>query len=106
MPNGRFDFSAYASDTGNSGFGRGHARGLDLKPDLPLTTRELVGIDLTHTIHRSEVASAKGGGGGGGGGGGTTTSFAPYTSGPALASAGYNITIEFKGSWTQDLYNI
>ena len=110
MSKGRFDFAGcdldFAAVSANSDFGRGHPRGLDLRPELPLTTRELIGIDLTHTIHRSDVSSAKGGGGGGGGGGGTTTSFAPYTSGPALASAGYNITIEFKGSWTQDLYNI
>ena len=101
------DFSAYASEHGNSAFGKGHPRGLDLKPELPFSTHELVGIDLTHTIHTSEIAGAKAVGakpGGGGGGGGT--SFAPYTSGPATASAGYNITIEFKGSWTQDLYNI
>ncbi len=102
-----FDFSGYDSNNGNSGFGLGHPRGLDLKPVLPLTTRELIGVDLTHRIDASEVAAAKGGpGGGGGGGGGGGTSFSPYTSGPATASAGYNITIEFKGSWTQDLYNI
>ncbi len=102
-----FDFSGFENDNGNSVFGLGHPRGLDLRPELPLTTRELIGIDLTHRIDVSEVAAAKGGpGGGGGGGGGGGTSFAPYTSGPATASAGYNITIEFKGSWTQDLYNI
>lgn len=113
MPKGRFNFEEYHFDysgfdggNGNSGFGQGHPRGLDLRPELPFTTDELVGIDLTHIIHASDVASAKGGPGGGGGGGGGTTSFAPYTSGPATASAGYNITIEFKGSWTQDLYNI
>ena len=111
MPKGRFDFtnhyldySGYDSDNGNSAFGLGHPRGLDLRPELPLTTHELIGIDLTHRIDVSDVAAAKGGPGGGGGGG--TTSFAPYTSGPATASAGYNITIEFKGSWTLDLYNI
>ena len=114
MGNGRFDFTGYdldysgvASVNGNAEFGRGHPRGLDLKPELPLTTDELIGIDLTHRIDASEVAYAKGGpGGGGGGGGGGGSSFAPYTSGPSTASAGYNITIEFKGSWTQDLYNI
>ncbi len=103
------DFSAYADEHGNSAFGQGHPRALDLRPELPFTTHELVGIDLTHTIHTSEIAAAKAVGakpGGGGGGGGGGTSFAPYTSGPATASAGYNITIEFKGSWTQDLYNI
>ena len=115
MRKGRFNFSESTIDytkfddiAGNSAFGLGHPRGLDLKPELPFTTRDLVGVDLTHIIHTSEVAAAKGGpgGGGGGGGGGGTSSFAPYTSGPATASAGYNITIEFKGSWTQDLYNI
>lgn len=104
MHKGRFDFAEYSSTFGNADFG--HARGLDLKPDLPLTTDRVIGIDLTHIIHTSEVAAAKGGPGGGGGGGGGTSSFAPYTSGPATASAGYNITIEFKGSWTQSLYNI
>jgi hypothetical protein len=102
-----FDFSAYESGNGNSDFGRSHPRGLDLRPELPRSTEELIGIDLTRTIHTSDVAAAKSGGGsGGGGGGGTTTSFAPYTSGPATASAGYNITIEFKGSWTQAYYDI
>src|SRR5687767_15263975 len=101
MRKGRFslsenvlDYSAVTADAGNSGFGLGHPRGLDLKPDLPLTTHELVGIDLTHIIHASDVAAAKGGpGGGGGGGGGGGTSFAPYTSGPANGASGYNITI-------------
>lgn len=100
------DYSAFARDGGASGFGRGHPRALDLRPDLPLTTHEVLGIDLTRTIHTHEVASAKSGGGGSSGGGGTTTSFAPYTSGPAVASAGYNITIEFKGSWTQAYYDV
>jgi hypothetical protein len=95
-----------ASESGNGDFGRGHPRALDLRPDLPLTTDQIVGIDLTHIIHTKDVAFAKGGGSGGGGGGGGTTSFAPYTSGPATASAGYNITIEFKGSWTQAYYDI
>src|SRR4029453_3080614 len=87
--------------------GPGHARGMELRPDLPLSTDKLVGIDLTHIIHTSEVASghvsAKPGGGGGGGG----TSFPNYTSGPTNASAGYNITIEFKGtSWTQAMHDV
>jgi hypothetical protein len=93
-------------DNGNAGHGRGQARAADLRPDLPFSTDEVLGIDLTRTIHIDEVASAKGGSGGGGGGGGTTTSFAPYTSGPAVASAGYNITLEFKGSWTQAYYDV
>jgi len=106
MGNGKFDFSAYDSDQGNSGYGRGHPRGLDLKPDLPQTTHELIGIDLTHRIDMSEVAGGNGGGGPVGAKPGGGSGFAPYTAGPSNASAGYNITIEFKGSWTQDLYNI
>jgi hypothetical protein len=107
MPGREFDYLGSADANGNSDYGRGHPRGLDLRPELPQSTRELTGVDLTHTIHTYDVASAKGGpGGGGGGGGGTTTTFAPYTSGPATASAGYNITIEFKGSWTQAYYDI
>lgn len=102
------DFSDMVSDHGNSDFGQGHPRGLDLKPDLPFTSRDLVGIDLTHIIHTHEVEAAKGGGGSGGGGsgGGGTSSFAPYTSGPTTASAGYNITIDFVGTWTQAYYDI
>jgi hypothetical protein len=99
--------TGFVAQDGGSASGTGHARGLSLKPELPLTTRELIGIDLTHIIPRSEVESAKGGGSGGSGGGsGGTASFAPYTSGPAIASAGYNITIEFKGTWTQAYYDI
>ena len=109
MGNGKFDFTAYDSDSGNSGFGRGHPRGLDLKPELPQTTHELIGIDLTHRVDMSEIGSARGGGGGGpvdakpGGG----SSFPNYTAGPSNASAGFNIVIEFKGtSWTQAHYDI
>lgn len=108
MGKGKFDFSAYDSDQGNSGFGRGHPRGLDLKPELPLTTHELIGIDLTHRIDLSEVASAMGGGGAAAkppGGGGS--SFPNYTAGPANAASGFNIVIEFKGtSWTQALHDV
>lgn len=88
------------------GMGRGHA--LDLRVSLPTSTSRVAGVDLTHIIHTSDVgpASARGGGGSGGGGGGGGTTFAPYTSGPATASAGYNITIEFKGSWTDALHQI
>jgi hypothetical protein len=103
MPNGRFDFAKFSGDDSS----QGQARALSLKPDLPFSTDKLTGIDLTHIIHTNEVAAAKGGGGGGGsGGGGSTTSFAPYTSGPATASAGYNITIEFVGTWSQANYDI
>ena len=105
MPKGRFeltrsefDYSGVDSGNGYSGFGLGHPRGLDLRPDLPATTHELIGVDLTHTIHAFDVAAARGGpGGGGGGGGGGGLTFANYVSGPANAASGYNITIEFKG---------
>src|SRR5688500_5209110 len=98
------EFSKFDFDyDGNSAFG--HAHQLDLKPDLPFTTSEIIGIDLTHIIHVNEVAAAKGGGAGGGsGGGGGTTSFAPYTSGGGAGN--YNITIEFKGTWSQANYNV
>jgi hypothetical protein len=106
MGKGRQVFDRQASDNGNSDFGRAHA--IDLRVTLPQSTDSLTGIDLTHIIHTHDVAAAKGGGSGGGGsgGGGGTTSFAPYTSGPSIASAGYNITIEFKGSWTVEYYNV
>ena len=100
----RFDFTADGRENGNSDFGRSHK--IDLRPDLPTSTDKLVGIDLTHIIHTSEVAAsgrgeAKPGGGGGG------TSFAPYTSGAADGTAGYDITIEFTGtSWTQAHYEV
>ncbi|WP_166041033.1 leishmanolysin-related zinc metalloendopeptidase [Sphingosinicella sp. YJ22] len=111
MPKKRFELLDYDSDNGFSGFGLDHPRGIDLRPEIPLSTRDLVGIDLTHTRYADEVAYAKGGGGGpggggGGGGGGGTSGFAPYTSGPADGTAGYNITIEFNGNWTQAYYDI
>ncbi|WP_332771406.1 leishmanolysin-related zinc metalloendopeptidase [Phenylobacterium sp.] len=105
----RFDFSAFDNGVGNSGFGFAHGPGVDLRPQLPETTPDLIGVDLTHRIDVADVAfaaaaggaSGKPGGGGGGGGGGI--SFSPYTT---TASA-YNITIEFKGgSWTQDLHDV
>jgi hypothetical protein len=89
--------------------GRSSAPGLNLKPDLPLTTHDLRGIDLTHIIHASDVAAAKGGpggghGGGGGGSGGGGMTFQPYTAGDPGA---YNITIQFQGtSWTQALHDV
>jgi hypothetical protein len=94
-----------AGGNGNSDFGHSHQ--IELRPDLPFSTDKITGVDLTHIIHTNDVAAAKGGpgGGGGGGGGGGTTTFAPYTSGSADGS-GYNITIEFKGTWTQDYYNV
>jgi hypothetical protein len=106
MRNGRFDFNDFARDTGNSAFGQGHPRGLDLKVDLPLTTDKIVGIDLTHIIHTDDVAmaSARGGGGSGGGGsGGGGLTFSPYTSGDL---GGFNIVIEFKGTWSQALHDV
>jgi hypothetical protein len=110
MPTERFDFSAYDNGVGNSGFGQAHGPGIDLRPQLPQTTTDLIGVDLSHRIDMGDLfgpgfAAAKGGGsGGGGGGGGGGTGFTPptYTAG---AAGGYNITIEFKGSnWTTDLY--
>ena len=106
MRNGRDDFSQIG---GESGFV--HARGLDLRPDLPLSTDKLVGVDLTHIIHTSDVAAAKGGGGGGGGhggggGGGGGLTFSPYTAGADNGTAGYDITIEFKGTWTLELHDV
>lgn len=105
-----FDFSQFDNGVGASGFGLAHGAGVDLRPTLPTTTPELIGIDLTHRIDVADIANAAGGGsgkpGGGGGGGGGGASFAPYTSGPVNAAAGYNVTIEFKGSWTQSLHDI
>jgi hypothetical protein len=104
----RFDFATFDNGVGNSGFGLAHGSGIDLRPQLPETTPDLIGIDLTHRVDVSDVAlaSASGGGGGGkpggGGGGGSGTSFSPYTT---TASA-YNITIEFKGTWSQDLHDV
>ena len=105
MPNGRFDRGGFDNGIGNSAYGQGHPRGLELRPEIPDSTSQVRGIDLTHIIHTTEVASARGGGGGGGGGsGGGTSTFAPYTSGGD--SSGFNIKIEFVGSWTQEYYNI
>ena len=103
MPNKRFDYNDFVSGSGNSDFGKSHR--IDLGVTLPQSNDRLVGIDLTHIIHVDEVAAAKGGGGGGGtgGGGGGGTTFAPYTAG---APGGYNITIEFKGTWTAELYAV
>lgn len=105
----RFDFASFDhGGPGNSDFGQAHGPGIDLRPELPQSTHDLIGVDLTHRIDVSEIdwAAASGGaagkpGGGGGGGGGLT--FTPYTT---TASA-YNITVEFKGSaWTQDLHDV
>jgi hypothetical protein len=104
MRNGHFDDFAMKS----------HAPTLDLRVNLPFTTEHVHGIDLTHVIHSTEVAAAKGGGGGGGGGhggggggsGGGGTTFSPYTSGPTDPHAGFNITIQFSGTWTQELHDV
>ena len=112
MPNGRFfqETNLYTDGPGNSGFGHGHPRGLDLRVNVPESTDRVTGIDLTHIIHTHDVEAARGGngggnGGGGGGGGGGST-FAPYTAGSADGTAGYDITITFSGSWTQAYYDI
>src|SRR5688572_20422357 len=97
------DFSRAAQAADNAAWGQGQGRSLDLRVTLPQSTDKVVGVDLTHIIHTDEVAAAArggGGSGGGGGGGGGTSSFAPYTSGPTNSAAGFNITIEFKGTWT------
>jgi len=103
-----FNFSQYANGTGNSGFGFAQKAGLALRPTLPDSSPSLIGVDLTHRIDVSDIAggaAARGGpgGGSGGGGGGGTSSFEPYTAG---AVGGYNIKIEFKGSWTQEYVDI
>ena len=105
MPNKRFDLNdAFVDGPGNSDYGHGHPRGLDLKAQLPTTTDGLIGIDLRHVITVDEVEAAKGGGGHGGGGGGTGgTSFPNYTAG---AVGGYNITIQFNGTWTAELHQV
>src|SRR5688572_33142630 len=105
MRNGRFNFVDFELDFtglghGNSDFGLGHPRGLDLRPELPLTTDQVVGIDLTHIIHVHEVESAKGGnGGGGGGGGGGVPSTFPFRSGSsATATAGHHARVDLSRS--------
>ena len=105
-------FTEFSSDlikssgfSGNADFG--HARAMDLRANIPLSTDKVTGIDLTHVIH-SDMAAAKGGppsGGGGGTGGGTT--FAPYISGSADGTAGFDIKIEFVGTgWTQAYHDV
>ena len=105
----RFDFASFDNGVGNSGFGQAHGPGVALRPELPQSTPDLIGVDLTHRIDVSSIdwaaaaggAAGKPGGGGGGGGGGLT--FTPYTTTASL----FNITIEFKGSaWTQGLHDI
>lgn len=102
--NDRFPFSDYdAGRPGNSEFGQAHGPQIDIRPELPQTTGEVTGVDLTHTLHTEEVGGAGKGGGFSSAKPGGTTSFQPYTSG---AAGGFNITLEFKGSWTQAYYDI
>lgn len=69
----------------------------------------LLHIDLTQSVKVSDFAFARGGSGGGGSGGGDTGTTTPtnsyglYTSGPANAASGFNITIEFVGTWSDTL---
>jgi hypothetical protein len=101
-----------SDDFAAPGLAIGHG-GVLPRPAIPLTTKDVIGIDLTHVIHTSDVApvaSAKPGGGGGhgggGGGGGGGTSFAAYMAGSANGTAGYDITVNFIGSnWTQSLHD-
>ena len=104
MQNARFEILKDAHD---AAMVRGHQPILDLNVHVPDTARGVVGVDLTHIIPTHDVGAARGGNGGGGGGssGGGST-FAPYTAGPADASAGYNITIQFNGTWTQALHDV
>lgn len=107
----RFDFSSFDNGgAGNSDFGHAHGPEIDLRPELPQSTPDLIGVDLTHRIDVSSIdwAAASGGAGGkpGGGGGGGGLTFSSYTT-PTTATSDYNITIEFKGSaWTQGLHDV
>jgi hypothetical protein len=102
----RFDFASFSNGAaGNSEFGQAHGPGHDLRPELPQSTPDLTGVDLTHTIHTFDVASAQGGQGGPGGGGSGGLTFANYTT-PGAANSSYNITIQFKGTWTQEAHDI
>jgi hypothetical protein len=106
---GQSSNSGVTVDLSHLGLGLAVAR--DLRPELPQTTPDLIGVDLTHRIDVSSIgseawASAKPGGGGSGGGTGGTgggLTFSPYTT----SASAYNITIEFKGSaWSQELHDV
>src|SRR5262245_9513535 len=107
----KFDFSLLGdTGPGNSDFGLAHGPGIDLRPVLPMSTVDLIGVDLTHEIHVDDFGSAAkgpavkpGGGGGGSGGGGSGGGFTPsdYTT-----SGQFNIKLHFAGTWTEDLYNV
>ena len=101
--NNRFEIGNEVANE-HSAVARGVPHVLDLNVHVPDTTRGVVGVDLTHVIHTNDVEAARGGGHGGGGGGGGTT-FSPYTSGSADGS-GFNITIQFNGTWTQELHDV
>ncbi len=103
--NNRFEIRNEVANE-HSAVARGVPHVLDLNVHVPDTTRGVVGVDLTHVIHTNDVEAARGGGhGGGGGGGGGGTTFSPYTSGSADGS-GFNITIQFNGTWTQELHDV
>ena len=106
MRSQRFDSEALSAS--GRGAEAGQARAMDMRPDIPFSTDKIVGIDLTHIIHTSQVAAAKGGpGGGGGSGGGGGTTYPSYISGAADGKAGYDIQIDFVGtSWTQALHDV
>lgn len=61
-------------------------------------------IDVDH--FGVDIANATGSGSQGSGSNSAAMTFAPYISGPADGTAGFNITIIFDGSWTQALYDI
>ena len=74
----------------------------DPAPILPTVSQHHIGQDLIFVDTGFDFAK---GGSGGGSSGGTTGGFiaTPYTAGGAATN--YNITIQFKGTWTEDLYN-
>ena len=99
-----FNYSQLGQSPGNSDFGHVHGPGVDLKPELPTTTTDLRGLDLTSTVYTDDIASYSGGSkvtGGGGAGGSTsgTSGYGDFTTN--IAGSSYNITIHFDGSnWT------
>ncbi len=66
-------------------------------------TRSLAAGDLGLSAAGSSAAKGKPVGGGGSGGGETGGTVSSYTSG---AAGGYNVTIQFKGTWTATLQNV
>ena len=57
----KFAVQTLVSSAGNAAFGQSQGPGLSLMPELPATTPDVIGIDLTHTIHTEDFAAAKGG---------------------------------------------